>query len=403
MGKHPHNEILVSGGINELCSEELDFRLMQENGSDYILMAYLHDEKSKFNLRMLEKYGIKAFFYDTELNGTPVKDLTTEKILDASADYRRSPAFLGFGIIDEPPAEKFYDIGRRVDAYRAAVPEALCHVNLLPWYAFNDDKLFKRYLHGFTNYVDINHVSTDDYPLWQQPDGSFTTNSCFYRGLMLSACEARDCGREHWGYLYSYSKTAERGYRVLTQEDLFFEAYSHLLFGVSKYSYFCFDVTGFRGKRDDPSLPYCMRNHNRDKTELFDYSKVLNEYLHALSPVFCKYTWKDANCVLCDNKNERFLKALLPYNKTALKDVHANVGLGIGTFDKTEGNGRAFVIMNASEVTDRTTADVSFKVPKARTVTLYLAGKSERLKPDEDGTYRCTLAPGMGAFLTAEY
>ena len=82
MSKHPHNEILVSGGINELCSEELDFRLMQENGSDYILMAYLHDEKSKFNLRMLEKYGIKAFFYDTELNGTPVKDLTTEKILE---------------------------------------------------------------------------------------------------------------------------------------------------------------------------------------------------------------------------------------------------------------------------------------------------------------------------------
>ena len=400
------NEILVGGfnAVNELFTEEIDFKYIADNGVDFILMTYLHDEKSEWNVRMMEKYGVKAFFYDTILNGSDPRTLTDDVIREASAPYINSPAFLGFGIIDEPSDPVFPRLGAEVDAIKRVYPDALFHINLLPWYAFNDTKRFYQYLNGFANYVDINHISTDDYPLWRNPeDGTLSTSNVYYLGVNCSAEVARDHEREHWGYIYSFSGTAERGYRIFTENDLSFQAFSMMTFGVSKFLYFCFDVTGYKGKPNDaPGLPFCMRDYNRGKTELFDYSKRLNVKLHALSDVFCKYTWRKTGAVLCDGKNEGFLKGIAPYDFDRMKEIKSNVGIAVGYFEETDANGEAFMLMNASEVSEGITAEVSFKLPYDKKVTVYMNSAAASLKPDQNGVYTVSIAPGMGAFITAK-
>ena len=120
------NEILVGAfnALNEYYTEEKDFQIIAASGVDFILMAYLHDEKSDYNLSMLEKYGIKAFIYDVTLNTSDPATLTDETVLKLSAPYRHSPSFLGFGIIDEPAEEIFPHLGAEVRAIRHAIPDA---------------------------------------------------------------------------------------------------------------------------------------------------------------------------------------------------------------------------------------------------------------------------------------
>lgn len=397
------NEILVGAfnALNEYYTEEKDFQLLAASGVDFVLMSYLHDEKSDYNLSMLEKHGIKAFFYDSKLNSSDPATLTDEMVLSLSEPYRHSPSFLGFGIIDEPADEIFPRLGAEVKAIRHAIPDALFHINLLPWYAFNDTEVFRKHLKNFADTVEINHISTDDYPLWLQKDGSLTTNDCYYTGLNTSAQMARDYGREHWLYIDTFSRVSERGFRVHTREDLFFQAYSGLTFGACKILYFVFDITGYHGvPKETEGAPYGMRDYARGVTELYGYGKDLADSLHALSDVYSRYSWKHTEAVLCNGKNEKFLEELPVYTENRIVIEQTNTGLAIGSFDETDADGSAFMVMNASEISENITANVVFRVPGAETITAHIGATSVRLMPDSEGLYRMAIAPGMANFLT---
>ena len=397
------NEILVGAfnALNEYYTEEKDFQIIAASGVDFILMAYLHDEKSDYNISMLEKYGIKAFIYDVTLNTSDPATLTDETVLKLSAPYRHSPSFLGFGIIDEPAEEIFPRLGAEVRAIRHAIPDALFHINLLPWYAFNDTDVFRSHLRKFAETVEINHISTDDYPLWQQEDGSLTTNASYYTGLNTSAQIASAFGREHWLYIDTFSRVSERGYRVHSREDLYFQAYSGLTFGACKILYFVFDITGYHGvPKEIPGAPYGMRDYARGVTELYGYGKELADRLHALSDVYSRYSWKHTEAVFCNGKNEEFLKGIPAYTENRIVVEQTNTGLAVGSFDETDGDGFAFMVMNASEVSENITSNVTFRVPDAATLTAHIGNTSVRLLPDSEGLYRMAIAPGMAIFLT---
>ena len=73
----------------------------------------------------------------------------------------------------------------------------------------------------------------------------------------------------------------------------------------------------------------------------------------------------------------------------------------IGCFDKKEGEGHAFTLVNMAELGDGKIADVEFELDGANKVTAYIKGLPVELKP-VDGKYFTALDCGEGIFVTVE-
>ena len=73
----------------------------------------------------------------------------------------------------------------------------------------------------------------------------------------------------------------------------------------------------------------------------------------------------------------------------------------IGCFDKIEGEGHAFTLVNLSELGEQKIADVEFELDGAKKVTAYIKGLPVELVP-VDGKYFTSLDCGEGIFVTVE-
>ena len=80
-----------------------------------------------------------------------------------------------------------------------------------------------------------------------------------------------------------------------------------------------------------------------------------------------------------------------------------NEPLLIGCFDKIEGDGDAFTIVNMSEVSANKTITATFKIADtSKTVTAYPRGIATVLTPNGNGVFSLSLPCGEGVFVTIE-
>ena len=95
-----------------------------------------------------------------------------------------------------------------------------------------------------------------------------------------------------------------------------------------------------------------------------------------------------------------YLEMATPYKDfKTIKEIACNTPLLVGCFEKKEGEGSAFTLVNMQDFQTPGTARVRFKLEGR--VTLYRDGEPEELKAT-NGVYEVLLEQGDGVFVTVD-
>jgi len=380
-------------GVRENTTTEVDFRNFITNGQNIMFLTIVHGDpmwEHDFakNLAFCEKYNIRVVVHDNVMNGLGM-DITEEDVKKYTASYKDSPVYVGQGFHDEPGRSMYPTIAKIVETYSSVYPDKMTFVNLLPMYAaqfvFGDDD-YEDYLESFLKIVPVDHLCVDVYPFTVDEDGNKYTYDDYLRSFDIQAQLCRKYDKEFWMYIQSMEFLPNREPGLA---EFRFQVACSLAFGATSILHFCYDVPGGSIRPD------------RTKKPVWSHSRTVNMELNAISDVYLQYknigafTYKTDNSPIYaefDNEYTEF---------DTITDIEANETVLVGCFDKKDGNGHAFELVNLSELQDELIADVYFELKDAKKVVAYVKGLPVELVA-VDNKYYMSLDSGEGVFITVE-
>lgn len=384
--------------VNEYLTVESDFKEIAKSGMDFIIMTYTRDDKAIENLAWAEKYNVKCLIWDGEINNA--NDLTKEKVLEIVKPYADSPSFAGFAICDEPGMSQYDHLAQVAKACYEAYPEKEVHINLLPMYAAPfvfGEMDFDEYLEVFAQKIDKMPISTDTYPFLIDENKIKSTYADYLLALDKQAYFCRKYNRDFWLYIQSMPFLPNR---CPDLPDFRFQTYAGLCFGMKAMLHFCYHIT--TGTPPEADFPYGAIRANGTKSELWDYERSVNNELLAISEEYLKYKNIGAYTYEGETVPDYLYFDNIYTDDTVITNIESNESLLIGVFDKIEGNGRAYVVTNMSELQNPKWAEVSLEIPSAKKVTAYIKGVPVVIEPVMGNQYQFTLTEGEGAFIVVE-
>ncbi|MFK4083492.1 hypothetical protein ACI2LF_05245 [Kribbella sp. NPDC020789] len=213
------------------------------SGDDDKEVPYVHS-----TLEFTDQLGLKALVVNWP-----------EKALERREEFTRHPSFAGFRLTDEPVAADFPRYATGSAALRAAAPNLLLNINLLP-----DFGGWREYLQEFTSTVEPDMLSYDRYPLFS--DGSDNANYCAewqeFRATGLGA------GVPTWIYILSVPHWL---YRSPTAAELAWQVNISLAYGCKGIQYFC-----YWSPEPPPSFGPALIDYEGNRSPLYDAAKALN-------------------------------------------------------------------------------------------------------------------------------
>lgn len=400
--------------------DERHVRELAEAGVDFAVLEFkLLDRKAitpEF-ISWFSKYGVDFAVDDPLTNkvveGAAVPDLDQEDRMF----YRNEPGFVSYSFVDEPGMSLFPALGAAVREFHARFPGKFAFINLLPLYANEqqlkggawaapieyyrqDGSLYERYLAEYVKYVDTHYICVDIYPCKCVPDPACpdmfplkhikTTYVDYVKNIECAANAARDSGRELWICLQSCSWSAKS--RPVSGDELRWQAYTCLSYGTTNLLYYVF--------ADRPGHDYSMYDFRGEKRQLYYDSQALALGLKKLSDVFVSYRNLGAFNVNSSPEATPYLEMNRPYTDfAAITDISADIPLLVGCFEKREGRGSAFTLVNMQDFAAPKTGSARLKL--LGKVTAYRDGVPEPLTGN-DGVYTFSLNQGEGIFVTVE-
>jgi len=418
----PKKDRIIIGayGPFNYCTEE-HVAAIAESGVDLVLygLNQIPEEHHKDMFEWLHKYGIEASMRKGEwmqkYENVPVLDL--EKHGDLW--FKDEPVFKYFTYVDEPGAVSFDMLGEEVEAFKAAFPGKEPFINLLPMYA-NTKQLsggssaspidyyeyedavsaFTKYLRAYAEKVNTSYICADIYPCHRRPDPNAPdefpnkyikgTYKDYVKSIEPMANVCREFGRDLWVVIQSSSWSS--GVRVPDEADLRWQAYTMLSFGAKALLYF---VYGGRPGKDGGIIAA-----DGSKGELFYASKRLCGGLKKLSDLYLEYRNIGAFNVNCDAAKTPYLVMENPYSGPVNPgEIVTEDSLLIGVFEKKNGAGTAFTIVNMNNLQTPKTAHLTLNAPG--NVVVYRDGvpcetaeKGQKLELE--------LLAGDGVFMTVD-
>lgn len=384
------DESVAKGLLDEI--PEKDFRDLVANGQNIMFLTIVHgdpvwEKLFKQTMALAEKYNVRVIVHDNIMNLLGEK-ITPEDVKKYTASYANSPVYAGQGFHDEPAQSQYPEIAKLVSVYKSVFPDKMTFVNLLPMYAanfvFGDDD-YEEYLENFAKTVDCEYICTDVYPLLIE-DGTKYTYDEYLRNFDIQAQLCRKYNREFRMYIQSMEFLPNRGPSL---EDFRFQTYCALSFGAQTILHFLYDV------------PTGSFDSEHKKTPLWAHSRTINTELNAISDVYMQYknvgayTYKTENSPAYADFDNEYTDFDL------IEDMESNETILIGCFEKEDGAGKAFTLVNMSELQEYTIADVSFALKDAKKVMSYQKGIPTELTC-VDGKYYVSLDSGEGVFITVE-
>lgn len=402
--------------------DERHVRELAEAGVDFAVMEFKllkREAITKEFLSLFSRYGIEITVDDPQTNrclenGATVLDLTK---LDQMF-YQNEPCYVSYSFQDEPGMTVFPQLGEAVREYRALFPDKFPFINLLPLYANRqqleggagvapieyyapDTDLYQIYLDEYVKHVDTHYICIDVYPCKCRPDPACperyplrhqkTTYPDYVKNLEYGANAARNSGRELWVCIQSC--TWSRSTRPVERAELRWQAYTCLSFGATCLLYYVFAAR--------PEHDYSMIDFRGERRQLYYDSQEMALGLKRLSEVFVQYRNLGAFSLNSSPEATPYLEMNTPYRDfSVLRDLQADTPLLVGCFEKAEGKGHAFTLVNMQDFAEEKASRISF-CAEGR-LTLYQDGIPSPMICDRDGVYRLTLAMGDGVFITVE-
>lgn len=225
------------------------------------------------------------------------------------------------------------------------------YVNLVPYGAVNPD-VRVRYDAMLDFYFEniaplLGYVSYDQYPL--NFSGTAYVNATHLLNLEIMANYCKKYNTELRSFVWA--KTVATSHRALVgANDLRFQAYANLAFGVKEIPYYTYFNYYAPGKDGCDSLIDCQTGA---RTSAYYWAKEVNNEIHSFEKAYLNFKWEGSMYLDAGMVTQQF--ALLEKSMTAherLKNIRSNKDVVVGVFsDKDGAHGRTdgFMVMNYSD------------------------------------------------------
>ncbi len=198
-------------------------------------------------------------------------------VRDTVEYYGRHPAICGYLLQDEPATNRFPTLAIAADEIRKAHPGMRPYINLLPNYASPEQlgaPAWKDYARQYMDAVKPPILGYDFYALFEDPDAPLRP------GYWKQLAECREVAQEKSVPMETcLLSVGHLAYRIPSEDDLFFEVYSALLYGAKGILYFTYFEPTPANYRHSPVDAYGNR------TETWHALRAVNNTVKCLAPV----------------------------------------------------------------------------------------------------------------------
>ena len=357
------------------------------------------------------RFGIELFYY-------PATDRESKQvIIPCEEDLIENPAVWGLYIVDEPSSTEqniFWstvvaNAKERFDKYgwTVYVNTFFSTVNTVNGIdpetgEWNDGKTWEKY------YSDLSVLSYDAYPY----QSKFQWRDRYTCLVWEQASKlAKKLDQELFIYIDAYNLT-NRGYC-----DKMFRTHAYLCmcFGADGIEYFQYGDASPYYDREGDWTKGSLVNYDYSKNEYYYDAQKVNGELKKLMPIYAQYENVGAYAINPKEEDNSSYLADPYYEFGVIEDVNDDlneqtfgepVTYLVGCFEKKEGDGKAFILMNFEPLTDYSygmdfTFPLKLKI-NGKKVTCYKGGEPVVMEPDEDGYYSFKMFNGECVFVTVD-
>ena len=326
------------------------------------------------------------------------------------------PCFIACTYVDEPGSDHFEVLGKEVEEFKKRFPDKIPYINLLPMYA-NSAQLkggawksaieyykistdeYREYIDEYVKKVNTDYICVDVYPYQRIPDPTCperfpayyipTEYADYCKNLEIVADACRKSGRDFWGVMQSCSWS--KGIREPEPCEIVQQFYTMMSFGATHFEYYVF---AHRARHSG-----CMLDERGHQTKIYWAAKDLADAIYRMEDVYLSY--KNVGVFNVNYSEEvKYLALENPYTGfDTIKEIESDTPLLVGCFEKEEGTGHAFTLVNYSPFKAPKTSHVKVKIDGK--VTEYVKGEPCVLESN-DGYYAFTLEKGQGTLVTVE-
>ena len=394
------------GAPDTTADQDAAYQAMAEAGITHLIIFPTENatlSSSKFNTDPFvygEKYGIKIIPFTANLQNNFSKYY---------AQWMTYSSFGGVFAYDEPGAsteaglaEVKASIQAWIDEYTAACPNMPYYINLYPNYATSSQIGKLSYANYVAYFSDILYAPTaedagiwcDIYPLTKQY-GRYAMTDTWLSNLETLRAEAEKNNTD----LYVFIQTIDYDSRRLpTEEDIRFQAYVSMAYGVEGISYFCYQTPYWATTFEDSTGAV---TDDGQLTDVYYAIQNVSEELMMFDQTYLAFDWqavvKSANCTSTNVKN--CTNMYTTYGD--LKGVTSTSDSVVGCFEDENGF-EAYMVVNFTDPASGT-------VTKTNTVTLTLDSSVKQVVVYDngvktfvdvvDGKITLTLEAGEGQFV----
>ena len=267
---------------------------------------------------------------------------------------------------------------------------------------------------AYQNYIDtygdiLGEFAYDFYPM--NCGATDTLSPTFYKNLEMAAKSGLEKGfpiaitLQAFRMDAHYDPATGKGneiFRTTSYEDIRYQVYSSLAFGVRRIGYFTFWQHYNEG--DAEVFPTSMVVYDEAeesgyrKTSMYDAVKKVNEQIKAFDHVFLRFNWKGCRVVKkSDDYNIQLVNG--GYEQGMLKEVSAVRDALVGCFENPEDGREGYWIVNAHNPYFYEWNKVKLCFAGASHIQYYRAGRECCAQLEDDGSFSIRLGAGEGIFI----
>jgi hypothetical protein len=203
--------------------------------------------------------------------------------MDEAAPLPEHPACWGYALLDEPSADLFPTLQKRVDDVRTRRPGRFAYINLLPTYATADQlgtADYDTYVRRFMDEVDPDVLSMDHYPL-MRPDVDARDGYCANLEIMRKHAIRKNVPCWNFFNIMPYGPQYDP-----TEAQVRWQIFASIAYGAKGVLYFCYFTPL------SPEFPKGGAIIARDghRTRHYDQAQRINAVLRSYGPTLMQLT-----------------------------------------------------------------------------------------------------------------
>lgn len=399
-------EFLIGGWDVPPDTEEA-FRIASEMGLTFMFMnatfAGYGTDRYREMIATAGKQGVKSMLMFGNGQNQP------QNAYEWAAAYKDDPNVIGINYWDEPSVSTLDSTIKEFAEWhdmQFVGTDKSFYVNLYPTYVSSDvlKGSYDEYLETYTEIVTgvetgASWISVDYYPLKLAASGSAVDTGWLGNLEMLAKVRKDNDIDTFHSFLLS---TQHMDYREIEEEDLRYQAWVNMAYGVNAMTYFTYRQSL------DPKFSTALVDMQGNPTDKYYDAQQVNEELHAMENVYLSFDWEGVYTVTgsqneyvdANGVSDYFRR--LQYSLDSLegvKSVEATQDTLIGQFRDAKGN-KGFVVANF--------ADPYYGKESADTVTIHFEhanraiicrGTDVKTYEVTDNTLTLDLQAGEGAFV----